>query len=253
MTKTLSAQFNHTVRRLVTTGLAAGAVAATASLVAPTTASAAPSVCGKMSAAKCQVVAHVDVDGDGAKDAVAIVPKKIDKHGYAHATRVRVKTADGKLMKKTIKHTQWSANHPPYRGAATIDGRKGHELVLTHQVGAHTMWYRVLTVRNGRLTTLAAPKLPGTTKSKDWFTDSALNSTGGINRHKGKAPVLIFKYGTRTSAGAGVDRSPYFSGRTVRVRWQHGGWKRISVTKHHWAPKTATKIAGWHLKGLKGM
>lgn len=235
------------LRRIIAASAAASAVALTAGALAPASASAASTVCGKT--AHCHVVDHADVDGDGHADTIAIAPKKIDKHGYAKSVSVRVKTSKGKLLTRTVKGVSMVPTDHLYRGAAAIDGEKGADLVIGHQFGAHTNWYRVLTEKAGKLKVSAAPKLPGDhVRTKDWVTDGSVNTTLGIDRHKksGKPATVTFKSGA-TDVNGSSDR---LKGTSTKFRWQHGDWKKVSSTKHSWTPKQAGKISGWHVKGL---
>ncbi|SDT30013.1 hypothetical protein [Microlunatus soli] len=234
------------LRRIVAVSAAASAVALTAGAVAPATASAASSVCG--SVAHCTVVDHADVDGDGHADTVAVVPHKIDKRGNAGSATVRVKTSKGKLLTHTVKGLQMVPADHLLRASTAIDGEQGAELVITHKNGAHTVWYQVLTEKRGELRVSPAPRLPGRAHTVDWLTDGSVTTTGGIYRHKtaGKAPTVTVKTGVRD------DDSSRLKGRSVAFRWQHGGWKKVSSSKHRWTPEQAAKISGWHVKGIDG-
>lgn len=234
------------LRRIVAASVAASSVALTAGTLAPTTASATPSACG--SAAHCKVVDHADVDGDGHADTVAIVAE-VDKSGFAKSATVRVKTSNGKLLTHTVKGVSMVGKSQLFRGAAAIDGERGAELVITHRSGAHTVWYKVLTEKRGRLRVSPAPKLPGDrARTTDWLTDGSVGTTAGIYRHKksGKPATVTFKSAASNPDGS----SSRLKGSSTKFVWQHGDWKKISSTKHSWAPKQAAKISGWHVKGL---
>lgn len=245
-------QSTSNLRRGVTVGVAVSSAAMAIGAATAGTASAAPaaSTCGKI--AHCKVVKHVDVDGDGAKDTVAVVGKKLDKNHVPGKATVRVKTADGKLLTRSVDHLDVSQAKDMFRGAAKIDGHGGSELVITHKNGAHGSSYRVLTYRNGKLQSLPAPKSAtpqaGFGSQSDWLTDSALMSVQGISRTKkpGQPAQLSVK------SGAYSDHTNRLEGRVVTYQWQkNNGWHRVSTQKKSW-PQDHHNLGGWHLNTLRG-
>lgn len=243
-------QTDSRLRRAAAAGIAISSATVAIGAATAGTAAAAPaaSACGKI--AHCKVVKHVDVDGDGAKDTVAVVGKKFDKHQLPHKATVRVKTADGKLLTRSVDHLAVSSAKNVFRGAAAIDGQPGSELVVTHNNGAHGNSYRVLTYRHGKLQTLPAPKAaadPGSSSKSDWLTDSALMSAQGIFRAKKAGhPAQI-----TVKKGAYSGHTKQLEGRVVTYQWhQDGGWQQTSNHKKSW-PQDHHNFGGWHLNTLR--
>src|SRR3954468_19074230 len=86
-----------------------------------------PGVCSGLN--RCRVVAHVDVDGNGTKDAVALARR--GKNGGAKGfVRVRVKTSAQHVVAVRRELPYWYG--PAWQGAALLDGRKGADLVIGH-------------------------------------------------------------------------------------------------------------------------
>lgn len=240
------------LRRGAAAGIAISSAAVAIGATTAGTASAGPatSACGKI--AHCKVVKHVDVDGDGAKDTVAVVGKKLDKDHVPGKATVRVKTADGKLLTRSVNNLDVSSTKDIFRGAAKIDGRAGSELVISHKNGAHGSTYRVLTYRNGKLQSLPAPKAATSQavgSQSDWLTDSALMSAQGISRaKKAGQPARV-----TVQRGAYSGDTKRLEGRVVTNQWQQNGrWHQVSSTKKSW-PQSDHHFGGWHLKTLHGV
>lgn len=244
------AQLSSSLRRAGT------AIAATAALAggmagAATPAHAAPAgICSGIK--HCTVAKSVDVTGDGVKDTVAVVPKKI-KNGNPSRVQVRVRTGTGSLLTYTDKGLRWVGTKHLFRGAARLDGRRGAELVIGHAEGAHTVFYRVLTYRHHKLVMLRKPRLPKAAMDgyRDdtslWVTDGSASSFEGIfrTRHHGKARV-------RLTTGVLDWNKNKFDTWVVTYRWNHG-WHKISSDHRFRPPKKVAHFWGWHTKHLHGM
>jgi hypothetical protein len=209
---------------------AAGAVNATAG----TSSSArAKPVCGGI--AKCRVVARADVDGD----------RRADRIGWAaHEARgevvIRVATADGELLSKRLDVSLWF-DVGAWGGARRIDGRRGAEMLVGTQMGAHTPLYTMLTYRGNRLVVEKAP-----TAGDQWWIDAAYSVFAGWNRDVRDGKVLMrFTLAMRS-------RDDSFDGYTTTYVWRQAGWHRLHKTSRHWASaRRAEPVAGWHVRGLE--
>lgn len=230
--------------------LAAGVLAGALPLASPPPAEAAArTVCTGV--ARCQVVAHTDVDGDGEADEVGMAADLRHSDAGKGVVTVRVRTAAGETLSTTSRSISWfGADADAWFGAARIDGRRGRELVVGQRMGAHSSSYRVITYRHGELVTLRAPKAPSLTGRADdtttWYTDAALNFHDGYTRSRTKG-VTYVKLTTAERDPSGTSHH----GWTARYRWAHGGWRLLSVKRAHYASDAAVqRTAGWHVSGL---
>lgn len=207
---------------------------------APTTAAsadvaAAPGVCDGV--ARCRVVAHVDVNGDGSPDAVGIARRGAD--GAARgAVIVRVRTAPGHIVSVRRKTEFWSGN--PFQGAARVDGRPGREVFVGHMLGAHTLFHRALTWRHGTLVTLTAPG-PGA----DWVVDSSYRQHyGWLKRRTDPDGVLQRRVAVR------VRDTNRFRGTLTTYRWTRDGWTKLVVERRSLSERAAATWGGFKVPGL---
>ncbi len=211
------------------------AVVATLTFV-PSARAAGPGVCAGVN--RCRVVAHVDVDGNGAADAVALARR--GRNGGAKGfVRVRVKTAPHRIVTVRRDLPYWYGS--AWQGAALLDGRKGRDLVIGHTAGAHTQFFRALTWRSGTLVDLGAPG-----GGRDWVVDGAYRISLGFLRRAGKPA------GTLTTLNAernGETRT--FTGTATDYRWSGGAWKRVRRSTDKDLPeKTAARWGGFRVPGL---
>jgi hypothetical protein len=210
---------------------------AMAVLGTPGSASAAgPSVCAGVTG--CRVVARVDVDGNGTRDAVGVT--RLGKDMAPHGTVVvRVKTGAHRIIKARRTLPQWGG--PVWQGSAFVDGRKGRELVVGHSVGAHSLFFRVLTWRSGKLIDLRAPG-----GGLDWYVDGAYNVAAGyLHRAGTPAGTLLQRYADRYDGGS------TFQGTVTRYVWAAGRWKQTSeVSYPNLDQETAYRWGGWRIPGL---
>src|SRR4051794_25507072 len=86
---------------------------------------------------KCRVVTHVDVNGDGHADTVAIARRGAEG-ARSGSVMVRVKTSPGRVVSASRRTSFWFGGL--WQGAARIDGRPGRELVVGYTAGAHTLF-----------------------------------------------------------------------------------------------------------------
>lgn len=220
--------------------LAAGVVAAAVALplgAAPAGAAttAAPKPCVGTG---CSVVSRADVDGDGRPDTVSVTRQK---KGASHT--LRVVTARGAVSSVTVATPWLSESAPAFRGAVTLDGVRGAELVLLTETGAHTSYHRVYTWRGGRLVAEKDPM-----GSTQWVTDGAAASSIGytLRTVKGTPQLTSVAY-SRDSWGRGAT----FSGRRVVAQWKNGRW--TPITDRHMVVRESSAVwsgSGWNVRGL---
>lgn len=217
--------------------LSAVCVAALSAVCVPTaTADSGPGVCEGVRG--CEVVARVDVNGDGRKDGVGLA-RRGNEDAETASVVVRVKVGSHRIVKKRRPIPGWYG--PDWQGSAHVDGKRGRELFVGADAGAHTQWFHVLTWRKGRLTTLKAP-----TGGKTWMIDGAYWISQGWQHRKGDpAGKIRFREAVR------IDNSKHFAGRVRMYRWSDDGWERKSVKKHPRLPEErAYRWGGFHIPGL---
>jgi hypothetical protein len=179
-----------------------------------------------------RVVARVDVDGDGRTDVV-----RLRAIGDTHSV-MTVATARGTILRKHLR-TTWIV--PMWHGAARIDGRRGAELVVITDAGAHTLFHTVLTVRDGRL---VKQKAPG--RGSTWITDGAAFVNIGWKRYVRQDHAFVVKRSVVKDS-----ETDQWNGRAVKYRWGRGEWHRVSARSLH--PRTdrkAARFGGWVVRGL---
>lgn len=224
----------HTpIRRTLVAASAAAALLWPAGLTATTASAATSGVCGKI--AHCRVVAHKDVDGDGRRDHVGWVQRSQD------VVVIRVRTGDGDLLRRRVDVRFWWGGGA-WAGAAAVDGRRGKELLVGSTMGAHTPGYTMLTYRRGRLVVEAPPD-----GYDHWYIDAAYSVYAGWWRRiddNGRVK-LVDKLALRD----GAKRT--FSGTNTTYVWRNGHWAEKRTLKRHYKnAKAASKIAGFHIRGL---
>jgi len=94
--------------------------------------------------------------------------------------RVTVRTAAGQVDSKLLNTAYWPRGH--WQGAARMDGQRGAELVVGTSVGAHTLWFTVLTWRGGNLVVERNPS-----SGREWAIDAAYNVYYGWLRRSSTA------------------------------------------------------------------
>ena len=205
-------------------------------LAAPAQA-AAPNACAER--ADCVIVSRADVDGDGVRDSVGM--RAAHQGDGTDMVTLWVATADGERL-STVTETLASKDH--YRGSARVDGEDGYEIVLRTDLGAHTGYYRVVTYRDGRLTTLQDPR-----SRYRWTTDGSVWSDFGYQ--KTTSGTGAYKFVAREAVDG--DRDGDFTQLTVASGWSTAQrtWKRMgTTTRHDISAATAHRYTGWHVPYL---
>ncbi|UPK74027.1 hypothetical protein MU582_16535 [Nocardioidaceae bacterium SCSIO 66511] len=188
----------------------------------------------------CHRVVTIDVDGDRRADRVSwrqISDKQV---------QIRVRTAKGRFLQRKVNVRNWWKGGK-WGGAAWIDGRPGAELLIGSQMGAHTPFYTMLTVRKGRLVVEKCPAF-GPYGSIRWGVDSSLMSYAGWRRNVSPNGVITMTQRIATRNGDGVA----FKGYNVRYAWSHGRWTKIKrIPRWYKNTRQARKVGGWHVWHLK--
>ena len=181
-----------------------------------------------------EVVARIDVDGDGRRDVVRF--RAVDDNRAV----VTVATARGTTLRKKLRTLYIE---PSWHGAARIDGRRGAELVVLTDAGAHTLFHTVLTVRGGRLVKENAPG-----RGRTWVTDGAVFVYIGWKRYvRDGRSFVVRRYVTKDFD------SDKWSGRAVTYRWRkgHSDWQKVSAgSLHPHTDRRAARFGGWDVRGL---
>jgi hypothetical protein len=188
--------------------------------------------------AGCRVVARVDVDGDGRRDDVGVAGRG---SAAARSVVVRVRTGTGRIVSMRAAAEFWPGSL--WRGAAHLDGRRGAELVVGYTQGAHTLYYRALTWRAGRLLTLGAPG-----PRVLWVIDGAFFVSLGWQQLP-RDPAGTVRQLTAQRAGSSV-HDP-FRGTVTRYQWTPRGWRTVaSRTVFPLTDTAAYAWGGFHVPGL---
>lgn len=180
----------------------------------------------------CRVVTRVDVDGDDRADEVGFDVESPDR------VTVRVATTGGETLRHRLR-TIWFPE-PELFGAAPIDGRPGAELVVGTTMGAHTLFFTTLAVRDGGLVRVPAPAGP------EWMIDGAFAFHAGVLRRvdDGRVTVVL-----REAARQG--QSPRFAGTDRFYVWRGGGWRHLRTERTRYRTQEAAgRVGGWHVPGL---
>lgn len=222
------------VRKLLGAGCALATLAAMGPWAPAAAGKAGPGVCDGVR--RCHQVAEVDVDGDGTADPVGIARR--GKDGAPHGkVIVRVKVGD------TIVSTRRTTSYwygSPWQGAATLDGEPGKDLMVGYTAGAHTLFFRALTWREGKLANLDAPG-----RGRTWTIDGAVNSVYGWLR-RGSWPE-----GTIRRRVADRYETKQFTGTVTSFRWTNGGWEKVETKKfRRMSQDKAYSWSGFHVPGL---
>lgn len=179
-----------------------------------------------------RLVVRRDVDGDGRRDRVYVKQRNDD------VSVLRVDGAGGSTLRQVIRTSYWPGS--PWFGAATIDGHSGVELVTGYTSGAHTLFFRAWTVRAGDLMRLDAPG-----RGREWVVDASYSANIGVSRRSPNKPVFIVtRSALRDRDGKG------HHGHVRTYRWRKDRLNLVSSKKHRWSNKGASRLSGWHIKGL---
>ncbi len=207
------------------------ATAALAAAVLPAVPAAAAGPCAGV--ARCRVVAHVDVDGDGTRDAVGLA--RTGGNGDPKGTVTLRVMLGNRLVAATRPTEYWYG--PLWQGAANVDGRRGKELFFGRTQGAHAQLFTALTLRSGRLVTLRAP---GRGYQGLWIVDaSVMYLTGWVRRTADPGGVVRFRHAERHQPPEDSE----FTGVVKTFRWTRDGWVRTAVKRYPHAGED--RVAGW--------
>ncbi len=225
------------VRRALAGLLGASVVSGVAALGAASPAAAGVGVCSGV--AGCHIVTKVDVNGDGRRDTVAVARRGADG-ARSGSVIVRVKTSRNHVESVTRRTSFWYG--ALWQGAAKIDSRSGHELVVGHTSGAHTLFFSTLTWRKGHLVMLHQPG-----GARHWVVDGAYNITLGW-KHRTADPVGVIRKRVAERRANGR-----FRGVVTTFRWgSDGAWHRMgSTVKDPLSESTAFSWGGWRFPGLQ--
>jgi hypothetical protein len=186
------------------------------------------------------VKAHVDVTGDGVRDAIGVVRRGANGSSDG-AVIVRVETGSGRIESTRRPTSYWYG--PVWQGVANLDGHRGKEIVVGNTMGAHTQLYLALTWRGGRLVRLGAPG-PGVT----WVIDAAASvSYGWLRRPHDPIGTIVKRVAVRTGDAT---QSP-FRGKVTTYHWARGDWHEVASKKIYPVPEDrAYSWGGFHVPGL---
>ena len=191
--------------------------------------------------ARCHVVAHVDVDGNGTRDAVGLARTGAD--GAAQGT-VTLRVQLGSRVVSATRPTEYWYG-PLWQGAANVDGRRGKELFFGRTQGAHAQLFASLTYRAGELVTLRAP---GRGYQGLWIIDSSVRYVSGwVRRAADPGGVVRFRHAERNGSTEQGD----FTGVVKTFRWTPDGWVRTAYRRDpHLSQDRAYDWGGFRIDGL---
>lgn len=165
----------------------------------------------------CAISSTADVDGDGKRDSVGITWKE-GTDGKAGTSTVRLLTAKGKLYTNTgTKH----AKGDPWWGAAKINRRAGHELVLQDVAEKDAATFRVVTFKDGKLRTQQAPG-----GYYRWAINTDNFFQGYWRKVDGEGRIRL----THQQAGKHSSGKWALNSRTYSPRWDDS-WARVSANR----------------------
>ncbi|MCK9901788.1 hypothetical protein CC117_22205 [Parafrankia colletiae] len=193
--------------------------------------------------ARCTPAATADVDGDGADDEIAL--------GQVNTGRwlLRVLVADGSAAEYPFDTATSAPITSPWHGAAVVDGAPGAEIALLTDLGAHTMWFTVLTYRDGQLTELGPPPAEAG-QAEGWVVDSADSGWLGYTcGRSGPASTLLVTSARRIDGPSGAEG---YDETSVLFGWAGSGWQEISreTRAYGHADPDTHRLAGWNCEGL---
>jgi hypothetical protein len=176
------------------------------------------------------VATNRDVDGDGRADTIML--RQLDDF----RCRVSVLTATGVQATRVL--TNEGSTRCTWHGAGAFDRRRGAELSVLTEVGAHSAWHSLLTWRDDRLV-LEPP--PG---QKTWEVDASVMFDVGITRTvvDGRVRVIL--------RDVARDNDDVFRGTRRVLAYRDGHWVEVRRGKIAVSESTAQALAGWHVRGL---
>lgn len=170
-----------------------------------------------------------DIDGDGRADVVRL------RRRSDQVCRIRVRTATGHRDTRSVRT---DLNPCRWHGAARFDRRRGEEVSVVTALGAHAAFHTVLTWRAGHLRVERPPA------GAHWTVDAAAMSSTGIRRRHNARGAL------RVVVVSVSDRGRRWAGHRRVLAFRHGAWRQLSDHRIRVRPRTARRVAGWHVRGL---
>ena len=205
--------------------------------VTPSAAVPVPAVCRRVSDCRLELVA--DIDGDGKRDQVAVVGRRQQNGsggywGPESKPRLRVLLGSAQILTYQVRIGAYSGvlGHL-VRGAASLDGVRGDEVLVGYADGVHGTPQTVVTLRYGRLVPLASPDPysgePGDVLGS-WGADSSIQSDLGWRCLPGARVEEYTAFGEDTQKG---DIKYTLTRRTWR--WTSRGWRPVTprITRRH--------------------
>lgn len=188
----------------------------------------------------CRVVAHADVNGDGRVDSVGLA-RRGGGPGNRGALIVRVATAPGRVVSVRRPLENWGGT--AWQGVATLDGRRGMDIMVGRQMGASAQFYQSVTWRHGDLVFLDAPG-----PDRLWGIGQSATVIGGWLRGS-KDPAGRISSRVATSAS---DHFPaLYRGRVTTYRWSPQGWEKVRTkTVFPLSVNRARRWLGFQVPGL---
>ena len=177
----------------------------------------------------CRVVAYADVDGDGHPDVVALV-RRGGGVGHRGSVTVRVAVSPRRVALLRLPLENWTGS--AWQGAATLDARRGKDLVVGRQMGASAQFFQSVTWRHGHLVRLDAPG-----PDRWWGVGRSATVIGGWLSHAADPAGLIRR---RVATAVAPGR---YRGRVTTYRWRAGAWHRTHVRVV--APLSPSRAGGW--------
>jgi hypothetical protein len=196
----------------------------------------------------CEVVDTADVDGDGSLDEVALVGEPDEYPGTPTSISVRALLADGTMLTREIEVEFWHRD-TAWHGAADFGQVPGEELVIGGTSGAHTLWFRVLTYRDGELVELpypgSDPARADSFYATMWPIDAALSAYVGVQCQNGTVNLRSV-----SPVGAPGDGVPY-GGEATSWVLEGDQWQMVTSEPLAYPDgSSAFEIAGWQCGDL---
>lgn len=212
------------------------ALATAAALLAPFPSAAMANPAVVPSSPRLVKTAKVDVDGDGRRDTVRIY--QVSSVSY----RVSVTTARKKSASRNLT-TDPATFVRMWAGSGTLDGSRGHELMVNVSGSEAATWYQVLTWRSGRLVEEPGPAGPPDGDGTGW---------GGLGMGTAGQGMHFF-----TKAGKRYVDVGYWScdgsvcqASVERSVWRSHVWHKVKHFTRHNITEQQTRVY-WGITGVR--
>lgn len=196
----------------------------------------------------CEFVDTADVDGDGVLDEVALVGEPEEYSSARTQFTVRVLLADGTTLTREVEVEFWGRD-TAWHGATDFGQSPGEELVLGGSSGAHTLFFRVLTYRDGELVELPYPDGdPGAGMPYDalWPIDSAASVNIGVVCDTANSTVVL-----RSASSVGPGGEGGFEGEETTWVLEGDAWRMVASEPLSYPDgESAFEIHGWQCGDL---